>query len=116
MASRLPRHEAALNDIARPAATGFLRMGRRPQSAHGDREPLVAAELVGTVRARLGLDSAIPDREIEACIGAIMQRSDARGRWLAAFSSDLGRSLIAAGRDLNTMLRVLIALAPRARS
>jgi len=71
------------------------------------------AELVGVVRERLNVDSAFPDAAILASLQAIASRSDPRGRWRAAFDSNLGHWLALKGSDLNTALNTLVALMPR---
>jgi len=116
MASRLPRQGAAPSSRPGAESVGWAEPEARRGGAAQDREPLTAAELVGEVRARLGLGEAFADQDIEACISDVMRQSTPRGRWLAAFSSALGRVLISEGRDLNTTLRTLVALAPRPRS
>jgi hypothetical protein len=116
MASRSPRYgrEAPAPD----QSSSLAWTGPAPEPVHEglDREPLTASELTSLARVRLGLGAEVSDGDIEACFAGVMQQSTPRGRWLAAFSSALGRALISEGRDLNTTLRTLIALAPRPRS
>ena len=78
--------------------------------------PSTFAQIVPLVRARLRIDAGISDETMIAALAAITAHADQRGRWMAAFNSELGQALAATGRDLNTALRVLIALAPEARS
>ncbi len=78
--------------------------------------PSTLEQIVPLVRARLRIGGEIADRTVVDALAAIMVHADQRGRWMAAFNSELGQSLAADGRDLNTALRVLIALAPAARS
>ena len=74
------------------------------------------AELVPVVRARFGLGDDFTDDAILSSLRVIAATSDQRQRWLAAFNSNLGRSLATDGRDLNTALSALIALVPRPTS
>jgi hypothetical protein len=104
------------------ATSGDLRREPRDERASprpGLAPPLAAAdvlhlaELVGVVRERLDVDSAFPDAAILASLQAIARRSDPRGRWRAAFDSNLGHWLALKGSDLNTALNTLVALMPR---
>lgn len=72
-----------------------------------------AFDLIEVVRNRLELDQSMPDVTIAASLAQIAAKGDARGRWLAAFGSPLGKHLAMRGSDLNTALNVLLALAPR---
>ena len=74
------------------------------------------AELVPIVRARFGLGDGFADDAILSSLRVIAANSDERQRWLAAFNSNLGRSLASEGHDLNTALSALIALVPRPTS
>ena len=74
------------------------------------------AELVPVVRARFGLGDDFADDAILNSLRVIAATSDQRQRWLAAFNSNLGRSLASDGRDLNTALSALVALVPRPTS
>ena len=113
--------DITLSPAGRAAAAAALdwHAGRsEPQSdANADDGPATTlAQVVPLVRSRLRLDGDVSDATIVGALAAITARSDQRGRWMAAFNSDLGQALAAHGRDLNTALRVLIALAPGARS
>lgn len=78
--------------------------------ANDDRDPI---ELL---RDRLGIDDAISDVTIAASLAAIAAKGDSRARWLAAFSSPIGKWLAAQGGDLNTALNVVMSFAPKAAS
>lgn len=86
------------------------------EAGEGGGPPSTLAQIVPLVRARLKLENAITDQMVVAALDAIARCSDQRGRWMTAFNSDLGRALATGGRDLNTALRVLVALAPEVRS
>lgn len=75
-----------------------------------DRDELDA---IGAVRARLEIDEEISDLTIAASLAAVAAKGDPRARWLAAFTSPLGKWLATRGTDLNTALNVLMAYAPR---
>lgn len=70
-------------------------------------------DAIGTVRARLELDDEISDLTIGASLAVIAGKGDPRARWLAAFTSPLGKRLAARGGDLNTALNVMMAHAPK---
>ncbi|MEZ5854994.1 MAG: hypothetical protein R3D67_09730 [Hyphomicrobiaceae bacterium] len=79
----------------------------------GDDEP----DLIEIVRYRLELlPTEISDVSIAASLARIGAQSEARGRWLAAFGSPLGKHLAARGSDLNTAINAVLALAPRGRA
>jgi len=78
-------------------------------------EVLHLAELVPIIRQRLGIDCAFPDDAVLASLRTITARSSSRGRWRAAFDSNLGHWLALKGTDLNTALSTLVALLPRPR-
>ena len=71
---------------------------------------------VAALRQRLDIPDEIPDVTIAASLAAISAKGDARARWLAAFSSPLGRWLASRGTDLNTALNVVLGVAPKATS
>jgi hypothetical protein len=71
------------------------------------------AELVPVVRGQFAVGPEFSDDAILASLRAITRWSDQRGRWRAAFNSNLGYALAIGGRDLNTALNTLLALLPR---
>ena len=72
---------------------------------------------VGALRQRLDLDeSDVSDVTIAASLAAIAAKGEGRDRWLAAFSSPLGKWLAMRGTDLNTALNVVLSFAPKAAS
>ena len=74
-------------------------------------------DLLDLVRDRLGIDDeGLSDVTIAASLAAIAAKGDPRARWLAAFSSPLGKWLAMRGTDLNTALNTVLALAPKAAS
>jgi hypothetical protein len=103
-----------LDDLTteRAAASG----PSRTKGSGDDRAPidiLHLAELVPVVRARFSLSSEFSDDAILASLRAITSWSEQRGRWRAAFNSNLGYALAIGGRDLNTALNTLLTLLPR---
>lgn len=70
-------------------------------------------DAVGTVRDRLEIDDDITDLTIAASLAAIAAKGDPRARWLAAFTSPLGKWLAQRGTDLNSALNVMMANAPK---
>ncbi len=68
---------------------------------------------VGAVREQLGIDDEISDVTIAASLAVIAAKGEPRARWLAAFTSPLGRWLAMRGADLNTSLNVLMTFAPK---
>ncbi len=74
-------------------------------------------DVIDLLRARLGIeDDEISDVTIASSLAAIAAKGDNRARWLAAFSSPLGKWLASRGTDLNTALNTVLLLAPRALS
>lgn len=73
-------------------------------------------DLIEHLRDRLEIGDEISDVTIAASLAQIGSRGDMRGRWLAAFGSPLGKHLAMRGSDLNTLLNVLLVLAPRHQS
>ncbi|MEZ5852779.1 MAG: hypothetical protein R3D68_19270 [Hyphomicrobiaceae bacterium] len=68
------------------------------------------------LRDRLAIPESISDVTIAASLAAISAKGGQRERWLAAFSSPLGKWLAMRGADLNTVLNVVISFAPKASS
>ena len=93
-----------------------LELSQTAELGVGGLDILHLAELVPVVRARFGLGDDFTDDAILSSLRVIAATSDQRQRWLAAFNSNLGRSLATDGRDLNTALSALIALVPRPTS
>ncbi len=73
------------------------------------------AELVPILRERLDIPTDFMDDAILASLKRIAQRSDERQRRQVAFGSNLVRYLAARGRDIDFVLRELIALMPPPR-
>ena len=73
-------------------------------------------DIIELLRQRLDIDDAIPDVTIASSLAAIAAKGDNRARWLAAFSSPLGKWLAMRGTDLNTALNTVLLLAPKAVS
>ena len=73
-------------------------------------------DVIEMLRDRLDIDDAISDVTIAASLAAIAAKGDNRARWLAAFSSPLGKWLAMRGTDLNTALNTVLLLAPKALS
>ncbi len=100
-----------------PAGPEPGRFGQEENAAVGATETSEddhdAFDLIELVRQRLNLDVAIPDVTIAASLMAVSAKSDRRERWLAAFSSPLGKCLAMQGVDLNTALNTVMALAPK---
>lgn len=109
---------SAAGRAAAAAALSWYAGRGKPKAGpgNGDGPPSTLAQIVPLVRARLKIGGDIADETVIAALAAITACSDLRGRWMAAFNSELGQALAASGRDLNTALRVLTALAPEARS
>ncbi len=70
-------------------------------------------DAVGTVRDHLDIEDDITDLTIASSLAAIAAKGDPRARWLAAFTSPLGKWLAQRGTDLNTALNVMMANAPK---
>jgi hypothetical protein len=77
---------------------------------HDDNDP------VSQLRERLEIPETIPDVTIAASLAAVSAKGEQRERWLAAFTSPLGKWLAMRGTDLNTALNVVISFAPKATS
>ena len=74
-------------------------------------------DVIELLRNRLGIDEdEISDVTIASSLAAIGAKGDMRARWLAAFSSPLGKWLAMRGTDLNTALNTVLLLAPKALS
>ena len=73
-------------------------------------------DVIELLRLRLDIDDAISDVTIASSLAAIAAKGDNRARWLAAFSSPLGKWLAMRGTDLNTALNTVLLLAPKAHS
>ncbi len=73
-------------------------------------------DVIELLRLRLDIDDEISDVTIASSLAAIAAKGDNRARWLAAFSSPLGKWLAGRGTDLNTALNTVLLLAPRALS
>lgn len=71
---------------------------------------------VGALRQKLQIDEDISDVTIAATLAAIAARGTARERWIAAFTSPLGKALATRGADLNVALNTVLAFAPPAAS
>lgn len=70
-------------------------------------------EPISAIRLRLQIDDEISDVTIAVSLSAIAAKGDPRARWLAAFTSPLGKWLAMRGADLNTALNVMMAHAPK---
>ena len=73
-------------------------------------------DIIELLRQRLDIDDAIPDVTIASSLAAIAAKGDNRARWLAAFSSPLGKWLAMRGTDLNTALNTVLLMAPKPRN
>ena len=74
------------------------------------------ADPVGALRQRLAIDDTISDVTIASSLATIAAKGSVRERWLAAFTSPLGKWLAVRGADLNTALNVVLSFAPKAAS
>lgn len=74
------------------------------------------ADPVGALRQRLEIEESISDVTLAASLAAIAAKGNPRDRWLAAFTSPLGKWLALRGGDLNTSLNVVLSFAPKAAS
>ena len=70
-------------------------------------------DVIELLRLRLDIDDEISDVTIASSLAAIAAKGDNRARWLAAFSSPLGKWLAMRGTDLNTALNTVLLLAPK---
>ena len=70
-------------------------------------------DVIELLRDRLDIDDEISDVTIASSLAAIAAKGDNRARWLAAFSSPLGKWLAMRGTDLNTALNTVLLLAPK---
>ena len=70
-------------------------------------------DVIELLRQRLGIEDEISDVTIASSLAAIAAKGDNRARWLAAFSSPLGKWLAMRGTDLNTALNTVLLLAPK---
>lgn len=102
------RSSASMLTAARLQRAQNARSARRGAETVGGMLP----SLIPLVRERLALSWAVSESAIGAALTAIAAANGSQERWMAAFSSDLGRHLAANGRDLNTALRTLVALVP----
>ena len=74
-------------------------------------------DVIELLRNRLGIDEdEISDVTIASSLAAIGAKGDMRARWLAAFSSPLGKWLAMRGTDLNTALNTVLLMAPKPMS
>ncbi len=99
--------------LLRRASENEVRLS--PDGPSGGRAPPDAATEIREVRQRLALDASVGDATIRDCLDAIRATTDSRGRWMAAFGSELGRHLSRRGTDLNTALNTILALVPEVR-
>jgi hypothetical protein len=74
------------------------------------------ADPVGALRQRLLIDGDVSDVTIAASLAAIAAKGPARERWLAAFTSPLGKVLAMRGDDLNAALNIVLSFAPKPAS
>lgn len=74
-------------------------------------------DVIDLLRHCLGIEEdEISDVTIASSLAAIAAKGDMRARWLAAFSSPLGKWLAMRGTDLNTALNTVLLLAPKPMS
>ncbi|MBS0243442.1 MAG: hypothetical protein JSS20_14790 [Proteobacteria bacterium] len=104
-------------DIRLPLPSGLTNT-RLPAGTHAvagadNGEADEALDLIELVREKLEIEATVPDVTIAASLAQIAAKPELRDRWLAAFGSPLGKHLAVRGSDLNTLLNVLLALAPR---
>ncbi len=85
-------------------------------SETGTAVELSLTEIVTDIRMAYRLDGVISAADVLASLTAIVAAGTDRQRWVRAFSSPLGRALIATGRDVNTALGSILARLPRARN
>ena len=72
--------------------------------------------IVSDLRSGFELGPHISADDALACLKDIVAVASKRERWLTAFKSPLGAAIVAAGRDLNTTLGIVLAALPAARS
>jgi hypothetical protein len=112
MSDEMQREGEAVEHEVRAAeagAQGVVDAGATEKAGEADEDD----DLISLARERLELDGGVSDVAIAASLAQISSKGDPRARWLAAFGSPLGKHLAAQGRDLNTALNLLQALAPR---
>lgn len=99
-----------------PPALGGLDEYETPAEFQHLHEIDPIADPIGALRERLAIDETISDVTIASSLAAIAAKGSARDRWLAAFTSPLGRWLAVRGADLNTSLNIVLSFAPKAAS
>lgn len=106
---------------AEPGSLANRAAGAEPEATAGNGVDILhLAELVAVVRQRLALDNSFPDDAILASLKLIAGKSSARGRYEAAFGSNLGQHLCRhpgnGGSDPGQALTALVGLLPAPRS
>jgi hypothetical protein len=89
--------------------------GRALEDGRLDVDGVVLDRLANDIRWRFGLNDFISQADVVASLTYVVATTAPRQRWIRAFSSPLGRALVAAKRDLNTALAAVLSLLPAVR-